>query len=146
MLFVIIRCQGRTRRGSQHQAEASPIAPGAERRARPAALPPPPSLPRPARQARRARPRFVERRRRKCCRTVVARVEGPSERSAAAHCSRNTAVVAHGSPPGVSRRVALVIIRLVHGNVIPVGIPWDGTGINCYRMGMGQINMSHGQP
>jgi len=25
-----------------------------------------------------------------------------------------------------------------------MGIPWDGTGINCY--GMGQINMSHGQP
>jgi len=23
---------------------------------------------------------------------------------------------------------------------------WDGTGINCYGMGMGQINMSHGQP
>ena len=22
---------------------------------------------------------------------------------------------------------------------------WDGTGINCYVMGMGQINMSHGQ-
>jgi len=44
--------------------------------------------------------------------------------------------------------------RLVHGNVIPMGIPcetshgmgWDGTGINCYGMGMGQINMSHGQP
>jgi len=44
------------------------------------------------------------------------------------------------------------ILRLVHGNVIPMGIPWetshgmgwDGTGINCY--GMGQINMSHGQP
>jgi len=28
---------------------------------------------------------------------------------------------------------------------IPMGnVPWDGTGINCY--GMGQINMSHGQP
>jgi len=27
-----------------------------------------------------------------------------------------------------------------------MGIPWDGTGINCYGMGMGQINMSHGQP
>jgi len=26
----------------------------------------------------------------------------------------------------------------------PMG--WDGTGINCYAMGMGQINMSHGQP
>jgi len=26
----------------------------------------------------------------------------------------------------------------------PMG--WDGTGINCYGMGMGQINMSHGQP
>jgi len=26
----------------------------------------------------------------------------------------------------------------------PMG--WDGTGINCYVMGMGQINMSHGQP
>jgi len=25
-----------------------------------------------------------------------------------------------------------------------MGIPWDGTDINCY--GMGQINMSHGQP
>jgi len=25
-----------------------------------------------------------------------------------------------------------------------MGIPWDGTGINWY--GMGQINMSHGQP
>jgi len=25
-----------------------------------------------------------------------------------------------------------------------MGIPWDGTGINCY--GTGQINMSHGQP
>jgi len=25
-----------------------------------------------------------------------------------------------------------------------MGIPWDGTGINCY--GMGQINMSRGQP
>jgi len=25
-----------------------------------------------------------------------------------------------------------------------MGIPWDGTGINCY--GMGQISMSHGQP
>jgi len=23
---------------------------------------------------------------------------------------------------------------------------WDGTGMNCYGMGMGQINMSHGQP
>jgi len=27
-----------------------------------------------------------------------------------------------------------------------MGIPWDGTGINCYGMGMGQINMSLGQP
>jgi len=27
-----------------------------------------------------------------------------------------------------------------------MGIPWDGTGINCYGMGIGQINMSHGQP
>jgi len=27
-----------------------------------------------------------------------------------------------------------------------MGIPWGGTGINCYGMGMGQINMSHGQP
>jgi len=26
----------------------------------------------------------------------------------------------------------------------PVG--WDGTGMNCYGMGMGQINMSRGQP
>jgi len=26
----------------------------------------------------------------------------------------------------------------------PMG--WDGTGINCYGMGMRQINMSHGQP
>jgi len=26
-----------------------------------------------------------------------------------------------------------------------MGIPWDGTGINCYGMGMGQISMSHGQ-
>jgi len=25
-----------------------------------------------------------------------------------------------------------------------MAIPWDGTGIDCY--GMGQINMSHGQP
>ena len=25
-----------------------------------------------------------------------------------------------------------------------MGIPWDGTGINCY--GMGKMNMSHGQP
>jgi len=25
-----------------------------------------------------------------------------------------------------------------------MGIPWDGTGMHCY--GMGQINMSHGQP
>jgi len=25
-------------------------------------------------------------------------------------------------------------------------VPWDGTGINCYGMGRGQINMSHGQP
>jgi len=25
-----------------------------------------------------------------------------------------------------------------------MGIPWDGTGINCY--GMEQINMTHGQP
>jgi len=34
-----------------------------------------------------------------------------------------------------------------YGN--PIGnVPWDGTGINCYEMGMGmgQINMSHGQP
>jgi len=23
---------------------------------------------------------------------------------------------------------------------------WDGTGINCYGAGMGQINVSHGQP
>jgi len=23
---------------------------------------------------------------------------------------------------------------------------WDGTGINCYVMGVGQINMTHGQP
>jgi len=31
-----------------------------------------------------------------------------------------------------------------YGN--PVGnVPWDGTGINCYGMEMGQINMSHGQ-
>jgi len=29
----------------------------------------------------------------------------------------------------------------------PMGnVSWDGTGINCYGMGMGQINMSHGQP
>jgi len=45
-----------------------------------------------------------------------------------------------------------VFCRLVHGNGIPMGIPcetshgMDGTGINCYGMGMGQINMSHGQP
>ena len=33
----------------------------------------------------------------------------------------------------------------LYGN--PMGnVPWDGTGINCYGMGMGQINMSHGQP
>ena len=25
-----------------------------------------------------------------------------------------------------------------------MGSPWDGTRINCYGMGMGQINMSHG--
>jgi len=32
-----------------------------------------------------------------------------------------------------------------YGN--PTGnVPWDGTGINCYGMGMGQMNMSHGQP
>jgi len=32
-----------------------------------------------------------------------------------------------------------------YGN--PMGnVPWDETGINCYGMGMGQINMSHGQP
>jgi len=32
-----------------------------------------------------------------------------------------------------------------YGN--PMGnVPWDGTGINCYGMGMGQINTSHGQP
>jgi len=44
--------------------------------------------------------------------------------------------------------------RLVHGNVIPMGIPWetphglrwDGTSIHCYGIGMGQINISHGQP
>jgi len=27
-----------------------------------------------------------------------------------------------------------------------MGIPWDETGINCSGMGMGQINMSRGQP
>jgi len=27
-----------------------------------------------------------------------------------------------------------------------MGIPRDGTGINCYGMGMGQMNMSYGQP
>jgi len=27
-----------------------------------------------------------------------------------------------------------------------VGVPWNGTGINCYGMGLGQISMSHGQP
>ena len=32
-----------------------------------------------------------------------------------------------------------------YGNPM-VNVPWDGTGINCYGMGMGQINMSHGQP
>jgi len=26
----------------------------------------------------------------------------------------------------------------------PMG--WDGTVINCYGLGMGQINLSHGQP
>jgi len=44
--------------------------------------------------------------------------------------------------------------RLVYGNVIAMGIPLktsngkgcDGAGINCYGMGMGQINMAHGQP
>ena len=44
--------------------------------------------------------------------------------------------------------------RLVHGNVIPMGIPWEtshGMGrdrhkLLCYGMGMGQINMSLGQP
>jgi len=25
-------------------------------------------------------------------------------------------------------------------------VPWDATGMNCYGMGMGQINMSNGQP
>jgi len=25
-------------------------------------------------------------------------------------------------------------------------VPWDGMGINCYGIGMEQINMSHGQP
>ena len=25
-------------------------------------------------------------------------------------------------------------------------VPWDVTGINCYGMGMGQINMCHGRP
>jgi len=47
-----------------------------------------------------------------------------------------------------------VILKLVHGNVIPMGIPWEtshGMGwdrhkLQCDRMGMGQINMSHGQP
>jgi len=52
-------------------------------------------------------------------------------------------------------KTALAVIgTLVHGNGILMGIPWetshgmgwDGTGINCYGMGMGQINMSHGQP
>jgi len=28
----------------------------------------------------------------------------------------------------------------------PIGWEWDGTGVNCYGMGMAQINMSHGQP
>ena len=27
-----------------------------------------------------------------------------------------------------------------------MGILWDGTGINCYGMGMGQINMYRVQP
>jgi len=35
--------------------------------------------------------------------------------------------------------------RLVHGNVIPMEIPWDGIGINCYGMGMRQINTTHCQ-
>jgi len=30
-----------------------------------------------------------------------------------------------------------------HGNR---PMEWDGTGINCYGMGMGQTNMSYGQP
>jgi len=39
------------------------------------------------------------------------------------------------------------IFRLVDGNVIPMGnVQWNGIGINCYGTGMGQINMSHGQP
>jgi len=25
-------------------------------------------------------------------------------------------------------------------------VPWNWIGIHCYGMGMGQINMSHGQP
>ena len=34
-----------------------------------------------------------------------------------------------------------------HSYEKPMGnVPWDETGINCYGMGMGQINMSHGQP
>jgi len=38
--------------------------------------------------------------------------------------------------------------EVAHGfDPLQVGnVPWDGTGINCYGMGMGQINMSHGQP
>jgi len=44
--------------------------------------------------------------------------------------------------------------RLVHGNVIPMGIPLitsHGLGLDRHKllwdgMGMGQINMSHGQP
>jgi len=37
--------------------------------------------------------------------------------------------------------------RLVHVNGNPMGnVPWDGMGINCYGMGIGQINMSPGQP
>jgi len=31
--------------------------------------------------------------------------------------------------------VYYAITRLVHGTGIPTGIPWDGTGINCYGVG-----------
>jgi len=36
--------------------------------------------------------------------------------------------------------------RECHSYGNPIGnVAWDGTGINCYGMGIGQINMSHGR-
>ena len=44
---------------------------------------------------------------------------------------------------GVSIFINLIkcIELYFHGNLMG----WDGTGINCYEIGMGQKNMSHGQ-